>query len=330
MFTLLKRKKSLKDIKAPIAEEMNQFEVHFKKSISSRVPLLDKISHYIAKRKGKQMRPMFVFFCAKLCGEVSNSTYEAATFVELMHTGSLVHDDVVDDANERRGFFSINALWKNKIAVLVGDYLLSRGPYLAMHNKEYKIFTIMTEAMEAIIEGELLQLEKARRLDIDESLYFEVIKGKTASLIAAACACGASSVTKDDEVVKKMRLFGEKIGMAFQIKDDLFDFGTDDVGKPVGNDIKEKKMTLPLIYALKNAPNSTKRKIIKIIKKNNNQPKKVAEVIEFVKGSGGLEYATEVMYRFRSEAFDILAQFPESIVKTALKDLVTYVTERKK
>jgi len=282
MFTLLKRKKSLKDIKAPIAEEMNQFEVHFKKSISSRVPLLDKISHYIAKRKGKQMRPMFVFFCAKLCGEVSNSTYEAATFVELMHTGSLVHDDVVDDANERRGFFSINALWKNKIAVLVGDYLLSRGPYLAMHNKEYKIFTIMTEAMEAIIEGELLQLEKARRLDIDESLYFEVIKGKTASLIAAACACGASSVTKDEEMVKKMRLFGEKIGMAFQIKDDLFDFGTDDVGKPVGNDIKEKKMTLPLIYALKNAPNSTKRKIIKIIKKNNNQPKKVAEVIEFV------------------------------------------------
>lgn len=330
MFTLLKRKKSLKDIKAPIAEEMNQFEVHFKKSISSRVPLLDKISHYIAKRKGKQMRPMFVFFCAKLCGEVSNSTYEAATFVELMHTGSLVHDDVVDDANERRGFFSINALWKNKIAVLVGDYLLSRGPYLAMHNKEYKIFTIMTEAMEAIIEGELLQLEKARRLDIDESLYFEVIKGKTASLIAAACACGASSVTKDEEMVKKMRLFGEKIGMAFQIKDDLFDFGTDDVGKPVGNDIKEKKMTLPLIYALKNAPNSTKRKIIKIIKKNNNQPKKVAEVIEFVKSSGGLEYATEVMYRFRSEAFDILAQFPESMVKTALKELVTYVTERKK
>lgn len=330
MLSLLKRKKSLKDIKAPIAEEMNQFEVHFKKSISSRVPLLDKISHYIAKRKGKQMRPMFVFFCAKLCGEVTNSTYEAATFVELMHTGSLVHDDVVDDANERRGFFSINALWKNKIAVLVGDYLLSRGPYLAMHNKEYKIFTIMTEAMEAIIEGELLQLEKARRLDIDEALYFEVIKGKTASLIAAACACGASSVTKDDTRVEKMRLFGEKIGMAFQIKDDLFDFGTDDVGKPVGNDIKEKKMTLPLIYALKNAPKSTKKKIIKIIKKNNNDPKKVAEVIDFVKGSGGLEYATEVMYRFRSEAFEILGQFPETEVKTALKDLVTYVTERKK
>jgi len=265
MLTLLKRRKTLKDIKAPIAEEMKQFEVHFKKSISSRVPLLDKISHYIVKRKGKQMRPMFVFFCAKLCGtEVTNSTYEAATFVELMHTGSLVHDDVVDDANERRGFFSINALWKNKIAVLVGDYLLSRGPYLAMHNKEYKIFTIMTEAMEAIIEGELLQLEKARRLDIDEALYFEVIKGKTASLIAAACACGASSVTKDEETIEKMRLFGEKIGMAFQIKDDLFDFGTDDIGKPVGNDIKEKKMTLPLIYALKNAPSRTKRKIIRI------------------------------------------------------------------
>jgi len=303
MLTLLKRKKSLRDIKAPIAEEMKQFEVHFKKSISSRVPLLDKISHYIVKRKGKQMRPMFVFFSAKLCGTaVTNSTYEAATFVELMHTGSLVHDDVVDDANERRGFFSINALWKNKIAVLVGDYLLSRGPYLAMHNKEYKIFTIMTEAMEAIIEGELLQLEKARRLDIDEALYFEVIKGKTASLIAAACACGASSVTKDEETIEKMRLFGEKIGIAFQIKDDLFDFGTDDVGK----------------------------KIIKIIKKNNNDPKKVAEVIDFVKGSGGLEYATEVMYRYRSEAFEILAQFPESEVNMALKDLVTYVTERKK
>jgi len=331
MLTLLKRKKSLRDIKAPIAEEMKQFEVHFKKSISSRVPLLDKISHYIVKRKGKQMRPMFVFFSAKLCGTaVTNSTYEAATFVELMHTGSLVHDDVVDDANERRGFFSINALWKNKIAVLVGDYLLSRGPYLAMHNKEYKIFTIMTEAMEAIIEGELLQLEKARRLDIDEALYFEVIKGKTASLIAAACACGASSVTKDEETIEKMRLFGEKIGMAFQIKDDLFDFGTDDVGKPVGNDIKEKKMTLPLIYALKNASWGTKRKIIKIIKKNNNDPKKVAEVIDFVKGSGGLEYATGVMYRYRSEAFEILAQFPESEVNMALKDLVTYVTERKK
>ncbi|MEM6317072.1 MAG: polyprenyl synthetase family protein [Bacteroidota bacterium] len=330
MLTLLKRKKSLKDLKAPIAAEMEAFETHFRQSISSRVPLLDKVFHYIAKRKGKQMRPMFVFFCAKLCGEVTDSTYEAATFVELMHTGSLVHDDVVDDANERRGFFSINALWKNKIAVLVGDYLLSRGPYLAMHNKEYKIFTIMTEAMEAIIEGELLQLEKARRLDIDESIYYEIIKGKTASLIASACAAGAASVTKDEATIERMRLFGEKIGMAFQIKDDLFDYGTDDVGKPVGNDIKEKKMTLPLIFALEKAPRRTKKRIIKTIRNNNNEPRKVAEVISFVKESGGLEYATEVMYQYRKDAFDILDRFPDSKVKTSLKDLVSYVTERKK
>jgi octaprenyl-diphosphate synthase len=286
--------------------------------------------HYIAKQKGKQMRPMFVFFCAKLCGEVSPSTYEAATFVELMHTGSLVHDDVVDDANERRGFFSVNALWKNKISVLVGDYLLSRGPYLAMQNKEYKIFTLMTEAMEAIIEGELLQLEKARRLDIDESVYYDIIKGKTASLIAAACASGTSSVTKDENLIEKARLFGEKIGMAFQIKDDLFDYGTDDVGKPLGIDIKEKKMTLPLIYALDKATRQEKKKIINIIKKNNNKPDKVLEVINFVKKKGGLQYAKEVMYRFRTEAFEVLNDFPDSEAKNALKDLVVFVTERKK
>ena len=330
MISLLPRKHSLKNIQALIADEMQAFEAHFRQSISSRVALLNTITHFIARRKGKQMRPMFVFFCAKLFGEVTPSTYEAATFVELMHTGSLVHDDVVDDADERRGFFSINALWKNKVAVLVGDYLLSRGPYLAMHNKEYKIFTIMTEAMEAIIEGELLQLEKARRLDIDESVYYEIIRGKTAALIAAACAVGTASVTKDETDIQRMRLFGEKVGMAFQIKDDLFDYGTDNVGKPVGNDIKEKKMTLPLIFALEKAPSGIKKRVIKTVKKNNNDPKKVAEVINFVKKSGGLEYAKEVMYRYRDEAFVLLDHFPDSDIKSGLKDLVNYVTERKK
>lgn len=330
MLTLLKKKKSLKDIKAPIAGEMKIFTEYFRKSIASRIPLLDKITYYIASRKGKQMRPMFVIFCAKLCGPATKSTYIAATCVELGHTSTLVHDDVIDDSNERRGFFSINALWKNRIAVLVGDYLVSRCFLTAIRNKEYQLLDFMATATEQIMEGELLQMEKARRLDIDESVYYDVIKGKTASLIASACAAGTASVTQDETQIENARLLGEKIGMAFQIKDDLFDFGTDDVGKPVGNDIKEKKMTLPLIFALEKAPRSTKKKIIKIIKKNNNQPEKVAEVIDFVKGSGGLEYATEVMYRFRSEAFEILDRFPASEVRTALRDLITFVTERKK
>ena len=330
MLTLLKKKKSLKDIKAPIAAEMKIFTEYFKKSIASRIPLLDKITYYIASRKGKQMRPMFVIFCAKLCGPATKSTYIAATCVELGHTSTLVHDDVIDDSNERRGFFSINALWKNRIAVLVGDYLVSRCFLTAIRNKEYQLLDFMATATEQIMEGELLQMEKARRLDIDESVYYEVIKGKTASLIASACAAGTASVTQDETHIENARLLGEKIGMAFQIKDDLFDFGTDDVGKPLGNDIKEKKMTLPLIYALERAPRSTKKKIINIIKKNNNQPEKVAEVINFVKGSGGIEYATEVMYRYRSEAFEVLDRFPPSEVRTALRDLVTFVTERKK
>lgn len=330
MLTLLKKKKSLKDITAPIASEMKVFDDYFKKSIASRIPLLDKITYYIASRKGKQMRPMFVIFCGKLCGPVNKSTYIAATCVELGHTSTLVHDDVIDDSNERRGFFSIKALWKNRIAVLVGDYLVSRCFLIAIRNKEYQLLDFMATATEQIMEGELLQMEKARRLDIDEAIYYEVIKGKTASLIASACAAGTASVTKDEASIENARLLGEKIGMAFQIKDDLFDFGTDNVGKPVGNDIKEKKMTLPLIFALERAPRSTKKKIINIIKKNNNQPEKVAEVIDFVKGSGGLEYATEVMYRYRNEAFEILDRFPNSEVRTALRDVITYVTERKK
>jgi len=330
MLTLLKRKKSLKDIKAPIAAEMKIFDGYFKKSIASRIPLLDKITYYIASRKGKQMRPMFVLYCAKLMGAVNESTYIAATCVELGHTSTLVHDDVIDDSNERRGFFSIKALWKNRIAVLVGDYLVSRCFLMAIRNKEYQLLDFMATATEQIMEGELLQMEKARRLDIDEAVYYEVIKGKTASLIASACSAGTASVTNDEQRIEDARILGEKIGMAFQIKDDLFDFGTDDVGKPLGNDIKEKKMTLPLIYALEKADRRTKKRIIKIIKKNNNQPDKVAEVIDFVKNSGGLEYATEVMNRFREEAFEVLERFPKSEVRTSLRDLITFVTERKK
>lgn len=330
MLTLFKKKKSLKDIKAPIAAEMKTFDAHFKKSIASRIPLLDKITYYIASRKGKQMRPMFVIMCAKLCGEVTESTYIAATCVELGHTSTLIHDDVLDDANERRGFFSINALWKNKIAILVGDYLVSRCFLVAIRNKEYQLLEFMAEATEQIMEGELLQMEKARRLDITEAVYFDVIKGKTASLIASACAAGASSVTSNQTMIDNARILGEKMGMAFQIKDDLFDFGTDDVGKPVGNDIKEKKMTLPLIFALEKTDPRTKKRIINIIKKNNNQPEKVAEVIEFVRNSGGMEYATDVMNQYRTEAFDILERFPDSEVKTSLRDLVSYVTEREK
>ncbi len=326
----MSKKKSLATIQQPIAEEMRSFEGKFKETMSSDVPLLDKITYYIARRKGKQMRPMFVFLSAKLCGEVSESTYTAAAFIEMIHTATLVHDDVVDDSNERRGFFSINALWKNKIAVLVGDFILSRGMLIAIKRQEFRLLEIMSEAIERMSEGELLQIEKARRLDIEESIYYNIIKGKTASLFASACAAGVASTTKDESLIQKAKELGEQLGMAFQIKDDLFDYGTDAVGKPVGNDIKEKKMTLPLIFALNNAPRNTRRKIINIVKRNNNDPKKVAEVIEFVKGSGGLAYTQEVMYQYRQKAFDILATFPDSPARTSLKDLITFVTERKK
>jgi len=330
MEIITSKKRSLKEIQRPIAEEMRQFEGKFRETMSSDVALLDKITYYIAKRKGKQMRPMFVFLSAKLIGEVSESTYIAASFIEMIHTATLVHDDVVDDSNERRGFFSINALWKNKIAVLVGDFILSRGMLIAIQKKEFHFLGIMSEAIELMSKGELLQIEKARRLDIEESIYYTIIKGKTASLFASACAAGVASITKDEALIAKAKELGEKAGMAFQIKDDLFDYGTDAVGKPVGNDIKEKKMTLPLIYALNNAPRSTRNKIINIVKRNNNQPKKVAEVIDFVKNSGGLEYTKEVMYDYRQQAFDILNTFPESPARQSLGDLITFVTERKK
>ena len=320
----------LDDIKKPIDAELEAFEDHFRDSMRSHVPLLDKITYYIVQRKGKQVRPMFVFLSAKLCGDINPASYVAASLVELLHTASLVHDDVVDDSYERRGFFSVNALWKNKIAVLVGDYLLSRGLLVALNNNQPHLLQIMTNAVKEMSEGELMQIEKARRLDIKEEIYYDIIRQKTASLIAAACAVGAASTSKDAVLIEKMRLFGEKIGMAFQIKDDLFDFGTDDVGKPLGIDIKEKKMTLPLIYALNNAPKADRSRIINNVKRHNEVPEKVAEVIDFVRKSGGLEYAQTVMMQYRQEAFDILRGFPESEVRNSLEELVYFVTERKK
>lgn len=322
--------KSLNTIKSPIESELKRFESHFRSSMSSSVPLLDKITYYIVRSKGKQVRPMFVFLAAKLCGEVKEATFIAASLVELLHTATLVHDDVVDESNTRRGFFSINALWKNKIAVLVGDFLFSKGMLLALQNKEYRLLEIVSDATQAMAEGELLQVEKARRLDIKEPIYYEIIRQKTASLIASACRAGASTTTDDEALVEKMRLFGEKIGLAFQIRDDLFDYGTDDVGKPLGIDIKEKKMTLPLIYALDKSNRIEKRKIINIIRRHSDNPEKVREVIDFVRQSGGLEYAEEAMYRLRREAFDILHTFPLSETRQSMEDLVTFVTDRKK
>ncbi len=322
--------KSLRTIQAPIVEELQEFEKRFRDAMRSPVPLLDRITFYIVRRKGKQVRPMFIFLTAKLCEGITDATYTAASLVELLHTASLVHDDVVDDANERRGFFSINALWKNKAAVLVGDFLLTRGLALALKKKQYQLLQIVSNAFEAITEGELLQLEKARRLDIDEEVYYEVIRKKTASLIASACAAGAASTTTDEDVIEKMRLFGETIGMAFQIRDDLFDFGASDVGKPLGIDIKEKKMTLPLIYALQQTDKQTRKRIIRQIKRYSEEPATVREVIEFVRQSGGLEYARKVMLQFRDDAFEILHSFPTSPARESLEDLVNFVVEREK
>lgn len=318
----------LKEIQKPIANELNIFESKFKDSMKSSVPLLDRITHYIVKRKGKQMRPMFVFFSAGLCGEITESTYRGASLVELLHTATLVHDDVVDNANQRRGFFSVNALWKNKVAVLVGDFLLAKGMSLSLEHKDFKLLHIVSDAVQQIIEGELLQMEKARRLDINESVYYEVIRQKTASLIASCCACGASSSGADEGTVQLLNNFGEKVGMAFQIKDDLFDFGIDDVGKPLGNDIKEKKMTLPLIHALSKASKSEKRYFINLIKNHSEDSEKVKEVIYFVRNSGGMEYAAQKMNEFRAEAESILNQFPDSVYKKGLEQLVQFTIDR--
>jgi octaprenyl-diphosphate synthase len=312
-----------------IATELATFEEKFAKSVKSQTPLLDRIMKYIIKRKGKQLRPMFVFLSAKLHGTVNESTYRAAALVELLHTATLVHDDVVDESLERRGFLSINALWKNKIAVLVGDYLLSKGLLLSTGAGDFKHLDILSEAVKQMSEGELLQIEKARNLNLNEDIYFEIIRSKTASLLSSACAVGAWSTSKDENLTNKMKLFGEKTGIAFQIKDDLFDYGNEDVGKPTGNDLKEKKLTLPLIYTLNNIPKNEKRKIIYIIKNQNKDKDKIKYVMEKVVEAGGIEYANKKMVQFRDEALDILFEFPESEIRKGLEELVRYTTDRK-
>ncbi len=312
-----------------IKSELESFEERFKIAVKSQTPLLNSILRYIVKRKGKQMRPMFVFLSAKLFGSPTEATYRAASLVEILHTATLVHDDVVDDSLERRGFFSVYALWKNKASVLVGDYLLAKGLILSLENHDYRILHILADAVKKMSEGELLQLEKARNLNLREDIYYEIIRNKTASLLASACSAGAWSATENEEQAEKMRIFGEKTGIAFQIKDDLFDYASEDVGKPTGNDIKEKKMTLPLIYTLNNADKSTRQKVINIVKNNNNDKKKVAWVLDVVKATGGITYATEKMYAYKKEALDILMQCPDNEYRQGLKDLVDYVTERK-
>lgn len=311
---------------------MELFEKKFLESMSSKVALLNRITHYVVNRKGKQMRPMFVFLVAKMIseGNVNERTYRGAAVIELIHTATLVHDDVVDDSNRRRGFFSINALWKNKIAVLVGDYLLSKGLLLSIDNNDFDLLKIISVAVREMSEGELLQIEKARSLDITEAIYYDIIRQKTATLIAACCSLGAASVKPQSNEIEKMRRFGELIGMAFQIKDDLFDYGKEQIGKPTGIDIKEQKMTLPLIYVLNNCDSKEKKWIINSIKNHNMDKKRVNEVISFVKSHGGLDYAVTKMKEFQKEALTILDDYQESPYRDSLTLMVNYVIERKK
>lgn len=312
-----------------ISEELKIFESRFKDAVRSQAPLLDRIMRYVVKRKGKQLRPMFVLLSAKLCGEINDPSYRAASLVELLHTATLVHDDVVDDSMERRGFFSTYALWKAKANVLIGDYLLAKGLLLSLDNNDHKILHILSDAVRKMSEGELLQLEKARNLNLKEDIYYEIIRNKTASLLASACAAGAWSSCNDEIKTEKMRLFGEKTGMAFQIKDDLFDYTSENIGKPTGNDIKEKKLTLPLIYALNNTDKETRRRIIYIVKNNNTDKDKVGWVIKKVEEIGGISYAKEKMNAYKKEAIDILRDFPESPARQGLEDMVLFVTDRK-
>lgn len=312
-----------------IKAELASFESHFRNAVRSQSAKLDSIMRYIVKRKGKQLRPMFVLLSAKLCGEINDSSYRAASLVELLHTATLVHDDVVDDSMERRGFFSVYALWKAKATVLIGDYLLAKGLLVSLQNNDYRVLQILSDAVQKMSEGELLQMEKARSLNIKEDIYYEIIRNKTASLLASACAAGAWSTSNNDAITEKVKLFGEKTGMAFQIKDDLFDYASENIGKPTGNDIKEKKLTLPLIYTLNNADKETRRKIIYIVKNNNREHEKVKWVIGKVEESGGIAYANGKMNEFKKEALDILHQFPESPARQGLEDMVLYVTDRK-
>lgn len=323
--------KVVERIKVPIYQEMELFEEKFTQSMFSNVALLNRITHFIVNRKGKQMRPMFVFLVAKLVGngKVNERTYRGASVIELIHTATLVHDDVVDDSNKRRGFFSINALWKNKIAVLVGDYLLSKGLLLSIENEDFDLLKIISVAVREMSQGELLQIEKARNLDITETIYYEIIRQKTATLLASCCALGAQSVNATVEEVEKMHHFGEVLGMAFQIKDDLFDYGETKIGKPTGIDIKEKKMTLPLIYTINNASSKEKKWLINSVKNHNTDKKRVKEVIQLVKDTGGLDYAQKRMENFRKEALDILMTFPKNSYRDSLELMVNYVIIRK-
>ena len=323
--------KPIEQIKQPILEEMELFESKFREAMATKVPLLNRITHYIVRRKGKQMRPMFVFLVAKMVsnGKFGERTYRGASIIELIHTATLVHDDVVDDSNRRRGFFSINALWKNKIAVLVGDFLLSKGLLLSIDHEDFDILKLISVAVREMSEGELLQIEKARRLDITEDVYFEIIRQKTATLVAACCGIGAASVNCGEEEVEKMRHFGELIGIAFQIKDDLFDYSEEKIGKPTGIDIKEQKMTLPLIYTLNNCSEKDKKWLINSVKNHNKNKKRVKQVINFVKDNGGIEYTTQKMKWYQEEALKILNTYPDSEYKKSLEIMVNYVIERK-
>lgn len=321
---------SVQEIMAPVEPEMNEFELRFRESMKSKVPLLDKITNYIVKRKGKQMRPLFIFLSAKMLGKISDQTYDAASLVELLHTATLVHDDVVDDANERRGFFSVNALWKNKVAVLVGDYMLSRVLLLSIEKDNVPLLEIIARAVREMSEGELLQIEKARKLDITEEIYFKVIRQKTASLIATCCESAAVSVDRMD-MAETMREFGTLVGLTFQIKDDIFDYGTPgNIGKPTGLDIRERKMTLPLIYVLNHSSKEVRAELINIIKNFNEDPQKVQRAIELVVAGGGIEYAHERMMELKDKALKLLEKIEDSAAKSALIGLVEYTTQREK
>ena len=322
---------SLEIIKSPIQEELKSFEKYFKEAIKSDIPFLQIIIRYILKMKGKQMRPMFVFLSAKMCGEFNETTYLAASSIELLHTASLLHDDVVDESYERRSSFTINALWKNKIAVLVGDFILSKGMLNTLDHKEYRFLHLISRAVKDMSEGEIQQMRKSRKLDIDNETYFEIIRKKTASLIAASMAIGAASVTKDDDIVEKMFQIGLDAGIAFQIKDDIFDYQKKGIlGKPTGNDIKEKKITLPLLYVLNNCESGERSRILRLIKRKNKNQAKVKELVDLVVSRGGLEYAAAQMNEFREKAIAGIMEFPECDARTALIELVDYSTTRKK
>lgn len=323
--------RTIEEIKLPVKSHMEAFEEKFREAMKSSVPLFDKITGYIVRQKGKQIRPMFVFLSASISGEINDKTHRAAAMIELLHTATLVHDDVVDDSNERRGFFSVNALWKNKIAVLIGDFLLAKGLLLSLENDDFRLLKIMSTAVREMSEGELLQIEKARRMDISEEVYFDIITKKTAALIAACCAAGTASVTTDEARIKTAEEFGILTGIAFQIKDDLFDFGNgEDIGKPTGIDIKEKKMTLPLIYALNQSSWLEKRKIINLIKNHNEDHEAVKRVIDFVIEKGGIAYANKVMQEYKDKALKVLEQLPSNPARDSIQRLLVYAIERKR